>query len=331
MNAEAAQSNVVELMTDQPIVAYNPFRTQMAELREINSKTIFQYHTATGMTAAKSYIRKLQSTASAIEKVRKQEKAESLSYGRRVDAQAKEIEGEVRAMIAVHQKPIDEIEQKEAERIAAIRKRIDRIKGYQFCEGHDVEETAKALKLLHAVNVDESFGEFQVEVTIEIAKAVEAQTNRQVAAQEEEEAAAETARIKAEEDARVQKERDDRIASEAAANATKEAEERATAEAARVKRQHDEEIRLANEQKERAERDAAKAVEDEQKREAKRQKDEADAAAAREADKAHGAKINNEVKDAIIKVASILDAEERAVAIVTAIASGKIPHTKIIY
>lgn len=43
------------------------------------------------------------------------------------------------------------------------------------------------------------------------------------------------------------------------------------------------------------------------------------------------AKINNEAKSALLKVASILDAEERAQAIIAAIAQGKIPHVKISY
>lgn len=51
----------------------------------------------------------------------------------------------------------------------------------------------------------------------------------------------------------------------------------------------------------------------------------------REANKRHVAKINNEVKAAIIKVSAIFDAEERAKAIVIAIAKGEIPHVQINY
>jgi len=69
--------------------------------------------------------------------------------------------------------------------------------------------------------------------------------------------------------------------------------------------------------------------------EQKRQKDQQDKADAeqkkREEDKNHRAKINNEAMAAIKKAGAILDADERAKAIVTAIIENKIPHVKIEY
>jgi hypothetical protein len=90
-----------------------------------------------------------------------------------------------------------------------------------------------------------------------------------------------------------------------------------------------EEDRIAAEKKAQAEKDAAVLAE------RKRLEDEVAAQKAiddaRAANEAHVSKINNEAKEAILKVASILDAQERASAIITAIAQGKIPHVNISY
>src|SRR5688572_22920687 len=102
---------------EKALVPFNEFEAQLAELKSVNSKTIFEYDTPSGNAAARSYVRKLSQTAGAIERVRKEEKAASLEYGRRVDAEAKRLDAEVRAMQEPHQKAIDEIEGREKERI----------------------------------------------------------------------------------------------------------------------------------------------------------------------------------------------------------------------
>lgn len=358
MSESAAKSNVVELMQEQPIVAYDPFRQQLQELKAINDKTMFQYDTVAGFTAAKSYIRKLQLTAGAIERVRKAEKAESLNYGRKVDKQAKEIEAEVRAMIEVHQKPIDEIEAREEKRIAAIRVRIDRIKAYQVADDRTSAQSTAALKNLGEVKVDESFGEFQVEVTIEIAKAIEAQTNRKEFVEVEEEVARTQAKERADAAVEAQRVRDEAIAKEAAEQAKTQAEAFARLAAERVKADHEKALQEAELQKqeaeyaatnaqiareraekqseidrvtalEAAERREREAVEAEQRRVAAEAKRVADEAAAREADLEHKKKINNEVMEALFKVADL--STETAKEIIKAIARGEIPHVKISY
>ncbi len=86
----------------------------------------------------------------------------------------------------------------------------------------------------------------------------------------------------------------------------------------------------AAEEKRRKE-DDEKAAQAERDRAAAAQKVIDDATAKRAADTAHKSKINNEAKAAILKAGAILDADERAQAIVTAIAQGKIPHVTITY
>ncbi len=159
--------------------------------------------------------------------------------------------------------------------------------------------------------------------------------------------AAELARLKKAEDDRLQKEREDKIAADAKteadnrAKAAEEGKERADwltmyAEA----EGHNNTLNVAA----KAEKDklaAAKKAEDdriaaeaaatkrEQDRQAAETKRLADEQAAREKDKAHRAKINNEILLALSEIHT--GTQEEAKAIITAIAQGKIPHTKITY
>ena len=98
---------------DQPLAAYSEFRAQLSKLREENASLIFDYHDPKGNKEARSHIHKLRRTKGAVESVRKEEKAASLAYGRRVDAEAKAIIGEIEDMIEVHERQIKEIEEAE--------------------------------------------------------------------------------------------------------------------------------------------------------------------------------------------------------------------------
>jgi len=168
---------------------------------------------------------------------------------------------------------------------------------------------------------------------------------------------AELERLRAEQAERERKEREEQIAREAAEQARKQAEERAATEAKaaqekaaaalRAEEQRREAERAA---KERAEREVeaakarAEAIEVERKADAERatreereradaEKRKADAEAeARQADKKHKAKVNNEVLTALMAaIEGTSDGEETAKAVVVAIVSGKVPHTKISY
>lgn len=177
---------------------------------------------------------------------------------------------------------------------------------------------------------------------------------------------AELERFRAAETVRIQKERDEKIAAEAAEKARIQAETKAKAEADRVakeaeierqraakeveaerqraakeKAQAEEKANAAIREKElaekRAKEAAAKAEQDKTRAiEAERQKIEMEKRAAeeaerkREANKRHAAKINNEVLAALMNIGSTVD-ESLAKLVITAIVSGKIPHTKISY
>lgn len=313
-----AENNKVLPMPDHGIVAYTEFRNQLAELKEINEKTVFQYQDPNGNKAARSYIRKLRLTKGEVERVRKQEKAASLEYGRRVDAGAKEIIGELETMIEVHQKPLDEIEAKEASRVAAIRERIERIKALQQeTESLDSKETTHNLERLRAVSIDSSFAEFQEEAKQELELAIQKQQHQHTFSVLREADADRQEQARIAESTRLQKEREDKIAEESAAKAKADAERIAA-------------DRIANAEAatKRAQLEAEQSAQRERDKIAAEQKADADAAAKREADKKHRAKINNEILSAFTAAGII---EEIAKTVITIIVKGDVPHIKIVY
>lgn len=176
--------------------------------------------------------------------------------------------------------------------------------------------------------------------------------------------AAELERLRREQAEREQRERDERIAREAAEGARLEAEARARAEQERIEREAREaaeraaaEQRRIEQEKAEAERRAAaaeqarldaiakaeadaktaaeaaerrrlQAIEDERTRVAAERAAQEAEARRREADKAHRAKINGEALAALVTAGL---SEAAAQTAVTAIAQGKVPHTRIAY
>lgn len=196
-----------EIITHE-IAAYNPFRAQIAEMREINAKTVFQYHDPQGNKEARSYIHKLRLSKGEIERVRKAEKAASLEYGRKVDAEAKDLTAEIEAMIAVHQAPLDEIEEREKARVDAIEcRRMDMKSQADDVSALPAIAIKERIEYVDAITIDASFAEFQA-AAIGEKMATLAILNEALAAAEKREAeAAELERLRREEEERKRKER----------------------------------------------------------------------------------------------------------------------------
>lgn len=317
------------------IAVYNQFRAQLAELRANNAAVVFDYASEKGAKEARSHIYKLKKTKGAVEACRKEEKAASLEYGRRVDAEAKEIASQIDEMIEVHERPLREIEQREAERKQEILNKLGRLSGYLALSGLSSEQGSAKRAELDAIEIDESYAESMAPAT-KLKKDALAHLDALIAAAKQQEAeAAELERLRKETAAREQAERDARIAAEATARAEAKAAARAEQE-----RKASEARELAERQKaERAEREAqeaiakaeraAKEAEDRVRREAEaKAKAEAEAAAKREANKAHRARINNAAVEALMALAI---SRELGEAIVTAIAKGEIPAVSIAY
>lgn len=328
-NTELLTSSMEKTMQQQAIkihqeknniAVYNPFRAQLTELRKTNDSMVFDYESKQGQKDAKSYIYKIRQTKTAVESTRKQAKQESLEYGRKVDAEAREITEELDAMIEVHKKPLDEIQQREEARIEEIKGRIAALSLPEVHPG-----TSGALKALRdtieSTAIDDSFAEFKEEAELTKTDTL-AKIGPMIAAAENREAEqAELERFRKEKAEREQKEREDRIREEAAQKARQQAEDESKEREEKLRRE-----------KEEAEAETARAAETERKRLEDEQRQSREEQEARARDTEHKAKIHKDIADAISEcVAQAKTGENGVQVVVDAIANGKIPHVKITY
>ncbi len=350
---------------DAPVSAvalYVPFYSELIKLEEQNTSLVFDYEGKKGNAEARSHVYKLRQTKGALERARKEAKAESLRIGRAVDSEAVEIEARIEAMILVHQTKIDEIEKRETDRKNAIIDKIHLLE--EIHQGSTAAQYRFHIATLEAVVIDDKWQEFIADA----AKAKDAsliEHRRLLAEREKADAeAVELEKLRAEAAARAQKDRDDAIAKAAADKATADAALKAEQEAAKARQaiadaelkakqereageRRELELKLQAEQAERrrveqeqkavqdakdaeqrAKQQAADAVKREQDRIAAMAKAEADATAKREANKAHLTKINRAALAALI--AGGIN-EECAKECIKLIALGKIPAVTIHY
>lgn len=231
MNTAAAQEI---LEKESGLVAFNPLYAQLAELKEKNAKTVFIYSDPKENKIARSYVASLRRTKTAISDVHKQEKAQSLEYGRRLDAEKNKLTAEVEEMIEVHQKEIDHIENLELERRAAIAERVASLTiqpGEFFGTPQSAATLKEMLATIKAVAIDD---DTFAESVAEAGKAKDASVTlleKAITAAEKREAdAAELVRLQKEAAEKAQRDRDEQIRRDAEDKAKKEAEARATAE-----------------------------------------------------------------------------------------------------
>lgn len=309
----------IDTTTEQGLAAYEPFRAQLAEMKAANANAVFHYETPKGNAAARSHIYGIRKVRAALESARKEAKAFFLEQGRKVDSEAKEIQAELDAMIAVHEAPLLEIEEREKARVAAIRERIAVIVDFQSVgEQNPAKALQDSLVTLLGIVVDETFEEFKAEATGHHAASVKHLTAAIEVAEKREAEAAELERLRQAELARQQKEREDRIAAEAAEKARIEAERVAAEAAAKAEAEA-----RAREKALKDEAAAVKAEQDRQAAEAARIERER---LAREADKKHRAEVIAAAEDALREIVGS-DAE----AVVFAIVSGKVPNVKVVF
>lgn len=314
-----------EFNTEAPLAIYNEHRAKLAELKKYNASLHFDYASPTGNKEARSHIYKLRQSKTAVDEARANAKKDALEFGRKVDAEAKEIIGEIESMIDFHKKPLEEIEAREEKRVADIKARIEQFK---INEAGVFTMTATAIKeKLHAIQamlVDDSYGEFQKEAATAKANAISflqqcfELTDRRETEQHE------LKKLQAEKQSREAAEKEEAIRREAAAKAIKDAEERAEKERVAAAKREDE----LRQQAERAERAATQAAENERKRIAEEQRKKDEAEAARRADESNQLKKHGAIVGALMELS--LD-EDDATAILGAIIDGKIPHLKIVY
>lgn len=246
------------------ITQYDPIRSEIESLKAKNAALVFQYDTPEGNRNARSHVHVLRRKKGRVDQIRKAAKADALEYGRRVDAIAKQLTSELDAMIDVHQKPLDEIEQREREAREAEERRI-------AAERAEAERAAEAERQ----RVLAAEREARLQAQRELAAIRQEQERERI-----ERAAAERARVEAEQRAARERERiesERRAAEEARLQAERDridAERRAI----EAERRAIEEARIAEEN---ARREQEEAVE--RAKTAERERIEADQRALREA------------------------------------------------
>lgn len=340
------------------IKPFSKFESELATMKEANDKAVFNYADPKGNKDARSHIYSIRKVRSALEAARKDAKAAALEYGRTVDSEAKRIEGELNAMIAVHETPLLEIEAKETARIEEIKARVATLDAYLTIPATaDSKVWGDELDRVSAFVIDASLAEFMAPASIAKDASITAIKARFLALAKAEDDAKELARLKQEQVAREQREREAIIAREAAEKATKDAQDKAERDrlaveqeakrkeqeqAAALQRQQEATAkaeREAEESKQRAikaeqdAKDRAEKAEREAKAKAERDlsaqlESERQAELKRENNKKHAAKINNEAVAGLVAAGL---AQETAKAAITAIAQGKVSHVSIQY
>lgn len=240
---------------ESAVAAYEPFYAELAKLEADNAALVFNYETPKGNKEARSHIFSLRKTKGALERVRKEAKAEALRVGRAVDSEANAIEARIEAMITVHQTKIDEIEQREKDRIQEHQMALTLLEATQ-CNSTD--EFRAEIARVEAIPIGPEWQEFMAQATKAKSDSLAALQANLAASIKRDEEAAELARLRAETAAREQADRDAEIAKAAAEKAQREAEEKASAERAQVQAALD----AAREEAARREAAAAKAAED---------------------------------------------------------------------
>jgi hypothetical protein len=287
---------------ESAVAEYRPFYAQLVELEQKNATLVFDYESPKGNKEARSHVNSLRLTKGALERTRKAAKEESLRIGRAIDAEAKEINARIEAMITVHQTAIDAIEQREKDRVAALATRLHELAN-TGAAAHTATEMAEAIAGLEPVVIGDDWQEYKPQALEAKDNALRVLRGRHVERVEHEAREAELARLRAEAAERERVEREAAIARAAeeraraeAARAAQEAEARAAAEreaAARreleLKLQAEQAERRRIEAEQRAEQERIEAAaraqrqEQEAKERAERQAKEAAAAAERQA------------------------------------------------
>ncbi len=138
------------------------FNTQLAVVKKENENTVFDYRSKEGNKAARSLIRKLGSSKTAVTKAHKEAKAEALAFGKALDAEKKRLIESIDEMIMVHKEPIKQIEEEIAEKERVIQAKlnyftvtIDAVNSGFYGS----EELQEIIENVNEVLVDDSFGE----------------------------------------------------------------------------------------------------------------------------------------------------------------------------
>lgn len=197
-----------QLATVESPIVITQYEVLLGDIKEAEENAVksFEYATKTGDKEARSYIYKLRQLRAKIEAQRKEAKAYSLEYGKTVDSRAKELTGQVDALIAPHQAALDAIARAEAERIQGHERRLSTAVALGLVAwGADAATIRGQLEAVNALSLD-GLEEFSDRVTAAVAKSREHLTVALAAREKADANASELARLRREAEERRQKE-----------------------------------------------------------------------------------------------------------------------------
>lgn len=272
----------------------------------------------------------------AIEKKRKEEKAQYLEAGRTVDALAKELDEKIRPLMLPHHQAYKDhdnaIKEREAKRKADLESRVEDLRLLPSrMEGMASDEIRMALESVMAEECLDFYEYTDLALKARNASR-ETLSNMLNAAIKQEKEAAELAQLRKEKEEREKQEYEDKLKKEASAKAELEKqqaiqrEQQAIAMAEEAEKRRIEAEENAKIQAKQAAENARLAEIERQKQEAERERFEKEK---REANTRHISKIRKEAKETLMSSLSIT--EELAKSIVMAIHNGEITNITINY
>lgn len=327
---EIKQENALSIFTaDQGLDPY------LKKIEQEARSLVPDISTKKGRDQIASNAYKVRQSKSALDKVGKALVDKLKEQPKLVDAERKRMREFLDNLADEVRKPLDEFEQKEADRVKSLQDRVWFFSSCTMDKGENSSQIKAVIETIEIEKVDESYQEYEAEAHREKTACLErlnSQLNVQLKYEAEQE---ELERLRKEAAEREQKEREERIAREAEERARKQAEEAAEKQLQEaIKREN--ELKLAAERAEREKLEAEErarqaAIETEQR--IKREEEariarEAEEQKAREENKKHKAKINNQILKELTKSGIT---EEQGKAIISMIAKGEVPNVRISY
>ena len=319
------------------LAPYSEVKAAIAKMKSESAGLTFDYETPKGNKLARSHVASLRTVKGDIERKRKELKADALEYGRKVDAVAKELTGEIESMIEVHQGPLDLIESREEARKM---RHLTNVASLTLIPGVELPNTSAACRSLLArikgIIVDDTWQEFKTQ-GLEAQAASVRMLEAQILKLEKSEAeAAELARLREEQakrdaenraklEAEARAKREEEIRAQAEAKAKREAADAAMAEARKKEAEAQAAIAAEREKTRKAELAAAKARQEKADAEAKAAREEQEkreAEAKRAANAKHREKVLGDAVQDVIRNCQLDEAQAKLV--LAAIAEGRI-------
>jgi hypothetical protein len=135
------------------ITAYNEYVKQAATLEELDGAAEFDYQDPEQNQEARSHVYAIRQARAALDKTRKEQKAESLARGRLIDSEAKLIAERFTVMIDRHQAPLTAIEALEEARKAELANRLDALRALSTPTNELVSAAALRESLIQVIEL----------------------------------------------------------------------------------------------------------------------------------------------------------------------------------